>query len=349
VADPPRRDPAESGPPVRPSSHAIVGTRRPGAGGRTRPAQTAVHAVRQERSRGADVGPSVVALGGGHGLAAALQAIRRYAPDVTAVVSVADDGGSSGRLRRALDVPAPGDIRKCLVALSDDPVWAAAFEHRFAGGELEGHALGNLLIVGLAEALGDFAQALEEAGRVLRAVGRVLPATVDPVALKADVEDRVVEGQVAVMNARGRIRRVSIVPADAAAHPEAVVALRRADQIVLAPGSLYTSLMSVVCVPEIAAALAAARGRVVQVLNLRQQTPETSGLDGTDHLRATLDHGARVDVVVHHDGPVADGWLAVDPTVARALGVEVRAAPVARADGLAHEPARLASLLAQLV
>ncbi len=245
-------------------------------------------------------------------------------------------------------VPAPGDLRKCLVASSDDPVWAAAFEHRFAGGELEGHALGNLLIVGLAESLGDFGSALDEAGRVLRAVGRVLPATVDPVALKADLEDRVVEGQVAVMNTPGRIRRVTVVPPDAAAHPEAVVALRRADQIVLAPGSLYTSLLPVVCVPEIAAALATARGRVVQVLNLRQQEPETSGLDGIDHLRATLEHGARVDVLVHHDGPADEGWLQIDGDVARGLGVEPVAAPVVRADGLAHEPARLASVLARL-
>jgi uncharacterized cofD-like protein len=295
-------------------------------------------------------GPRVVALGGGHGLATALRAVRRYAGSITAVVSVADDGGSSGRLRRDLGVAPPGDIRRCLVALADDGnVWSAAFEHRFRDGELEGHALGNLLIVGLADALGDFAAALEEAGRVLRAVGRVLPATVDPVALKADLEDGVIEGQVAVMNAPGRIRRVSIVPPDAPAHPEAVVALRRADQIILAPGSLYTSLMSVVCVPEIAAALGAARGRVVQVLNLRQQDPETSGLDGTDHLRATIDHGARVDVVVHHDGPAEEGWLGVDDEAVRALGVQPVAASVARADGLAHEPARLASVLARLV
>jgi uncharacterized cofD-like protein len=289
-----------------------------------------------------------VALGGGHGLAAALQAIRRYAADITAVVSVADDGGSSGRLRRAFDVPAPGDLRKCLVALSEDPVWARAFEHRFASGDVQGHALGNLLIVGLAESLGDFGSALEEAGRVLRSVGRVLPATVDAVAIKADLEDRVVEGQVAVMNAPGRIRRVSVVPTDAPAHPDAVVALRRADQIVLAPGSLYTSLLPVVCVPEIAAALAAAKGRIVQVLNLREQDPETSGLDGTDHLRATLDHGARVDVLVHHDGPVDEGWLSIDAHVARDLGVDAVAAPVVRSDGLAHEPARLASVLARL-
>ncbi len=309
------------------------------------------------RRADSDYGPSVVALGGGHGLAAALQAIRRYAGKITAVVSVADDGGSSGRLRRALDVPAPGDLRRCLVALGDpDSLWCEAFEHRFGGGELDGHALGNLVIVGLAESLGSFAAALEEAGRLLGTVGRVLPATLDPVMLKADVAgpaeqefDDVVEGQVAVMNASGRIRRVSLVPHDASAHPDAVAAIRKADQIVLAPGSLYTSVMPVVCVPEIAEALHQSRARIVQVSNLRQQHPETAGLDGTEHLHVTLEHGARIDTLIAHDGPAAAGFLAFDDDRVRALGVELVHAPLARPDGLAHEPARLASVLARLI
>ena len=132
-------------------------------------------------------GPAVVALGGGHGLATALAAVRRYAGSVTAVVSVADDGGSSGRLRKDHDVPAPGDLRKCLVALAaSDTVWREAFEHRFRGGDLDGHALGNLIIVGLTQVFGDFGRALEEAGRLLECAGRVLPATTDPVVLTAD-------------------------------------------------------------------------------------------------------------------------------------------------------------------
>ena len=133
-------------------------------------------------------GPAVVALGGGHGLAVALRAAREYAGSITAVVSVADDGGSSGRLRRDLGVPPPGDIRRCLVALSsEDTVWTEAFEHRFSGGDLDGHALGNLILVGLAESLGSFSAALDEAGRLLRTVGQVLPATVEPVVLKAEL------------------------------------------------------------------------------------------------------------------------------------------------------------------
>ena len=163
-------------------------------------------------------GPAVVALGGGHGLSVVLRAAREYAGTITGVVSVADDGGSSGRLRRDFGVPAPGDLRRCLVALAgSDNVWRDAFEHRFGGGELGGHALGNLVIVGLTETLGDFSAALQEAGRLLDAVGRVFPATADAVVLKADVEGEAVEGQVAVQNSAGRIRRVELVPSDAGA------------------------------------------------------------------------------------------------------------------------------------
>ncbi|HTD50703.1 MAG TPA: uridine diphosphate-N-acetylglucosamine-binding protein YvcK, partial [Acidimicrobiia bacterium] len=196
----------------------------------------------------------IVALGGGHGLAVALQAVRRYAQSVTAVVSVADDGGSSGRLRRDLGVAAPGDLRKSLVALAADTgPWPAAFEHRFAGGELSGHALGNLLIVGLAASLGDLNRALDEAGRLLGAVGRVVPATVDAVTLEADIGDEAVIGQVAVesLAAGVVVNQVRVVPADAAATPDALDAIADATQVVLAPGSLYTSVLAVLCVPEI--------------------------------------------------------------------------------------------------
>ncbi|HEX6382577.1 MAG TPA: gluconeogenesis factor YvcK family protein, partial [Acidimicrobiia bacterium] len=219
-------------------------------------------------------GPTVVALGGGHGLATTLTALRRYAGSVTAVVSVADDGGSSGRLRQIYDVPAPGDLRKCLVALAEsDSVWREAFEHRFRGGDLDGHALGNLILVGLTQVLGDFGQALEEAGRLMDCAGRVLPATTDPVVLTADAgdagpESSNVEGQVAVSNSLDRIRRVHIVPEDAKAHPEVLSAIELADQVILAPGSLFTSLAPVLCVPSIREALASTRGRIVHVCNL---------------------------------------------------------------------------------
>jgi uncharacterized cofD-like protein len=306
---------------------------------------------------GGSVGPSVVALGGGHGLATALRAIRRYAGSITAVVSVADDGGSSGRLRRDLGVSPPGDIRRCLVALAGDAgtdpgtdgptnggVWSTAFEHRFADGELEGHALGNLVLVGLTESLGSFPAALEEAGRLLETVGRVLPATVEPVVLKAELTGETVEGQVAVANSRG-IRRVELVPADVAATPEAVDAIAAADQVVYAPGSLYTSVLPVLCVAGLRQALATTPAQVVQVANLRPQVPETAGMDIADHLAAVLAHGVRVDRYLYDTG----GGLPLDPDRLDALGVEALAAPVARSDGLVHDHARLAQALCALL
>jgi uncharacterized cofD-like protein len=290
-------------------------------------------------------GPAVVALGGGHGLATALRAIRRYAGSITAVVSVADDGGSSGRLRRDLGVPPPGDIRRCLVALAaDDNVWSSAFEHRFREGDLEGHALGNLVLVGLAETLGSFTDALDEAGRLLGSVGRVLPATLEPVALKAELPDEVVEGEVAVANSHG-IRRIELVPADVAATPAALDALAAADQVVYAPGSLYTSVLPVLCVAGLRDAIAVSRARVVKVANLRPQIPETAGMDGADHLSAVLAHGARVDTFLSDPA----GGLAVDDDRVRALGVEPIAAPVARKDGLVHDVGQLALALRALL
>jgi uncharacterized cofD-like protein len=290
-------------------------------------------------------GKRVVALGGGHGLAAVLRAARRYADEITAVVTVADDGGSSGRLRRDLGVAAPGDVRKCLVALAANDTWSRAFEHRFDGGDLDGHAFGNLVIVGLVESLGGPVEALDEAGRVLGAVGRVLPATTGPVVLKADVDGEAVEGQVAVQNSGGRIGRLELVPGDAPTPPEVLEALARADQVVLAPGSLFTSLLPVLCVAEISVALAATPGRVVQIANLRAELPETEGLDATDHLRAVLDHGARVDAFVYE----RDGVLPADAEEISRLGVEPVGAAVAGPNGRVHDPARLASALSVLL
>jgi uncharacterized cofD-like protein len=295
-------------------------------------------------------GPSVVALGGGHGLAITLQAAQRYAGTLTAVVSVADDGGSSGRLRRELDVVPPGDLRKCLVATADPGnVWAAAFEHRFGGSELGGHALGNLVLVGLVETLGDIGMALDEVGALLGARARVRPATTERVVLKARVDaegaPREVEGQVAVMQTRGTIRRVELVPSDVAADPVAIEAIRGADQVLLAPGSLFTSLLPVVIVPEIRDAVRASRGQVVLIGNLEPQVPETEGLDGVDHVRAVLDHGARVDLLVSAE----DGRLGVDPTAVEALGVRLVRTSVSPPGAPSHDPGQLAEALVRLL
>ena len=286
-------------------------------------------------------GPRVVALGGGHGLASSLTAARRYAGQLTAVVSVADDGGSSGRLREIAGIPAPGDLRRCLVAMAvDHSPWAPAFEYRFptGSGDLEGHALGNLIIAGLANVTGDFAEALERAAELLGAVGRVLPATSVPVVLKAETAGREVMGQVAVSEMRDAISCISIVPPDAPVPSEALKAISDADHVLLGPGSLYTSVLAVAAVPGIRAALEARRRGRIYVCNLRPQQPETAGFGEEDHLRAVLDHGIPVDVMVagRQDGPD------------RILGVDVVRADLARADGAGHDPAGLADLLSRL-
>ena len=288
----------------------------------------------------------VVALGGGHGLAATLQAARRYAGDVKAIVSVADDGGSSGRLRAAFGIPAPGDLRRCLVALADGgSPWTRAFEHRFASGDLEGHAFGNLVIAGLADAMGDFELALQEAGKVLGVRGVVIPATREPVVLKADARGAdgltvSIQGQVAVQEMAGITEVVvSVVPADAEPPQAALEAIAAADQVVIGPGSLYTSILAVVAVPAIRDALAATAARKVYVCNLRQQEPETRGHDVSAHVRALENHGLHPDVVLCHPGALPRGDLEL-PCVEKA---------VARDDGLAHDPVRLAAALADLV
>lgn len=280
-------------------------------------------------------------------MAVALRAIREYAGEITAVVSVADDGGSSGRLRRDLDVPAPGDLRRCLVALAAETgPWPAAFEHRFRSGELADHALGNLMIVGLAETLGDLTAALDEAGRLLGAVGRVLPATRGPVSMTARVGTKHVDGQVAIAAAGqgNRIHDVRLVPDDPPACPDALEAIALADQIVLAPGSLYTSILAVLGVPEIRAAIDKAGARVVQIANLAMEN-ETTGHDGTDHLQAVRDHDGRVDQFVYDP----NHGLPVDPEAVRALGAEPVAAPIAGPGGNGHDPQQLAKALSALL
>jgi len=283
--------------------------------------------------------PRVVALGGGHGLAATLEATRHYAGDVTAIVSGADDGGSSGRLRDAFGIPPPGDLRRCLVALAEPgSLWGRVFEHRFDVGELEGHPVGNLIIAGLAISTGDFVTALREAGRLLGAAGKVVPATSTPVVLKAEAGGSPVEGQVAVAGTR-HISRVSIVPPDAEPPVEALDALSRADQVVLGPGSLYTSVLAVVAVPALRDALAATPATKVYVCNLRQQVPETEGYDVAAHVEALRAHGLEIDLVLCDPRGIERGHL--DSTCVEA--------EVAGPDGVAHDPVKLARALSALV
>jgi uncharacterized cofD-like protein len=284
--------------------------------------------------------PSVVAIGGGHGTAVTLRAARRYAGTLTGVVSVADDGGSSGRLRELLNMVAVGDIRKCLVALADeDSALAVAFERRFDEGELAGHVLGNLILTGLIDATGDLVLGVREAAQLLGACGDILPATTERVVLKAEAAEGTVAGQVAVMGT-GDIRKVSLVPDDAQAPPLAVERIAQADQIVIGPGSLFTSVLAAVAVRGITEAVASSAAQVVYVCNLRPQVPETEGFDVAAHVAALARHDVKVNMVV------CDSIQGMD---IGATDVSVLDVPLTGENTLVHSPAKLAQALSGLL
>jgi uncharacterized cofD-like protein len=292
----------------------------------------------------------VVALGGGHGLAVTLTALRLLGVEPTAVVAVADDGGSSGRLRRDLGLLPPGDLRKAMLALADPTAEVRElFAYRFERGDLAGHNLGNLALAALTDLKGGFLEALDEASRWLGVHGRVLPATLVPVRLCGRVDGRQVEGQVAIMTATGRVESVWLEPRDPAAVPAAVRAVGQADLVLLGPGSTFTSVVPNLLVPELAAALSEA-ARLVYVCNLEAQQGETSGFAPESHLAAILDHcpGLRVATVLcqrPRDAAAAARELAAFA----ALGAAVVHAEVAADDHPGrHDAGRLATALKEL-
>jgi uncharacterized cofD-like protein len=289
-----------------------------------------------------------VAVGGGHGLAATIRAARPYAGRLTAVVATADDGGSTGRLRRGMTLPAPGDVRRCLLAMAEPAAGALAdaLDYRFAGTDVEGHALGNLVLAGLTAVTGDFVAAVDEVARLLGLdpdEGRVLPATAEPVLLHgARTGDDEVCGQVAVSSCTD-IERVWLAPepADGPAPraPDAVLAaIADADQVVLGPGSLYTSVLAAAVVEDVRRAVAATEAQRVYVCNLRAEAVETRGYDVAAHVDALARHGIEPDVVVVQRGTIPYGDV-------KARLVE---ADIARPHGLAHDAAKLSSALATL-
>jgi uncharacterized cofD-like protein len=302
-------------------------------------------------------GSRAVALGGGHGLARTLRALPRVVDDVTAVVTVADDGGSSGRLRRDLGVLPPGDLRMAVAALAGDEGLAALLQYRFERGELAGHSLGNLILVAMQDlAEGDVVQALGRLGRFLRVPGRVLPCTTTPLTLHARTSEGAVSGQVAVASTP-RLRHVWLEPDDGVAvptaTPEALEAIADADLLVIGPGSLYTSLLPNLLVPGISEALAAAAAPVVLVANLREQPGETEGMSLVDHLDALDAHtrGLRFDALVAHVGPPPHGGGA--PLVCDVDEVGARVGRLVTLDLLdgddGHDPAALAGAFSAIL
>ena len=311
-------------------------------------------------------GPRVVAVGGGNGLAALLRGLKTHTSNLTAVVTMADDGGSSGLLRRDMGMPPPGDLRNCLVALADDEsMMSQLFQYRFPeGGGLQGHSFGNLFMAALSEVTGDFERAVREATHVLKVRGRVLPSTLDDVVLHAQLEDGgQVSGESTITAAARLPRRVWLTPEAPRAVPQAVAALSRADLVVLGPGSLYTSVIPNLLVPEVHAAIRDTRGWVVYVCNVMTQPGETDGYTAADHLEALHRHGLAglVDAVLVNDAPVSpelaasyerhgSGPVAIDEERLRALGVKlVRARVAAESDVVRHDSARLSQALMRLL
>lgn len=271
-------------------------------------------------------GPRVVAIGGGHGLAQTLHAIQTYAGHITAIVTVADDGGSSGRIIDAMELPPPGDLRKCLLALTPQPtIWGELFAHRFDKGDIAGHSLGNLMVVALTEILGDFNAALMAAGTMLGTTGDVVPAADRYLRLRASVDGQTVEGQVAIALSRGDIKDLQLVPEGVGANKTALGRIVSADQIVFAPGSLYTSLLSALIVPGLTEAVDRSEARLAFVLNLVTQDGETLGMTGTEHIRALHERSGlkRAGTIVGNSGPVGvpAGLQAVEITEDEALAL----------------------------
>lgn len=306
--------------------------------------------------------PSVVALGGGHGLAASLTALRGVTTDLTAVVTVADNGGSSGRLRAEFGVLPPGDLRMALAALCDDDrwgqTWAKVLQHRFESeGEMNGHSMGNLLIVTLWELLDDHVDGLDWVGGLLGARGRVLPMALTPLDITAAVrgagedpdEISTVSGQVEVATTAGEVLSVSLVPDGAGACPEAVEAIGSADFVVIGPGSWYSSVIPHLLVPDLRGALCRTSGHVIVSMNLEPDTDETRGLDLADHL----------DVLLRHAPELHIDTVLVDPTAVRdeerlrrvvsTAGADLDIVDVASDQPGVHDPQKLASAYARLL
>jgi len=302
----------------------------------------------------------VVAFGGGHGLFSSLRALRRLDVELTAVVTVADDGGSSGRLRQEFDVLPPGDLRQALVALAgdgpDDALRSMLFQHRFPGnGPLGGHAIGNILLTGLVEVLGGPVAALDHAGRMIGARGRVLPMSAEPLEIEADVrgldpsrpdERSVVRGQATVAKTPGHVLGVRLLPEDPPACPEVLAAVNAADWLVFGPGSWFTSVLPHFLVPELRAAIAKTNARRIVALNLSDEPGETDGWSAEEHLTALAGHAPEFTV----DAVVADPRVVRDharlTSAAESLGGRLVVAPVAVADGSPrHDPGALASVL----
>ena len=252
------------------------------------------------RRRKLNHGPKVVAVGGGTGLSMLLKGIKTITNNITAVVTVGDDGGSSGRLREELGVLPPGDIRNCIAALADDEdLVTKLFQYRFKNGEgLEGHSFGNLFLTALCSITGDMVRAVKESSSVLSIRGRVLPSTLDDMKLVAEMEDgRIIKGESNIPEAHGKIKRLYTDPENCKALDDVITAIRDAELIILGPGSLYTSVTPNLLVKEIAEEISKSKAKKIYVCNIMTQPGETDGYSVSDHVRTLMDHAGSRDII----------------------------------------------------
>ncbi|MFZ5647865.1 MAG: gluconeogenesis factor YvcK family protein [Bacillota bacterium] len=311
-----------------------------------------------------DRGPRIVVLGGGTGLSVLLRGLKKYTSNITAIVSVADDGGSSGRLRDDLGILPPGDIRNCLVALADkESLMENVLQYRFSTGELAGHSLGNLLIAAMNDLAGGFHQAIRGMSRVLAVRGQVLPSTLENISLGAEYSDgSVVFGESNIPKYGGRISRVFLNPAECYPLPEALQAIAEADAVVLGPGSLYTSILPNLMVKGLSDQIARSEAVKIYVCNIMTQPGETDGYNASSHVRAILSHAGRVvDYIVVNRGDIPrdlrerysrEGSIPVVPDVREIEKLALKTVPenlLAVGDVVRHDHDKLARLILRLI
>jgi uncharacterized cofD-like protein len=311
--------------------------------------------------------PRIVIVGGGTGLSVLIRGLKKYPVEITAIVTVADDGGSSGRLRDELKIPPPGDVRNVLAALSDvEPILEELFQHRFATkGDLSGHALGNLMLSAMTSITGDFFHAITEMSKVLNVRGRVIPAANQSVVLKAELEDgTIVAGESKIPYSGKKIKRVFLAPDNVEPLNEALIEIDRADLIVIGPGSLYTSILPNLLVPKIGKAIVSSKANKVYICNVMTQAGETLHYSATDHINALYSHmeSQFINTIIINEGTIPNRILKryseelaqqveYDEKELENIGLQVVCEPIILYENnvIRHDTRKLAEILYQLI
>lgn len=309
--------------------------------------------------------PNIVCLGGGTGLPNLLRGLKSYSDRITAIVTVADDGGSSGVIRNELKIPPPGDIKNCILALAyTEPLMEELFQYRFSSGSLKGHSFGNLFLAAMTEMLGNFELAIKESSKILAVKGTVLPSTLEDVTLEAIYEDgEKASGESCIPNSRKRISKVMLKPSDAKPLDDALEAVEKADLVILGPGSLYTSLIPNLLVKDLAEAISKSKAKKIYIVNVMTQPGETDGYTASDHVKAVIEHSNPnvMEYVIINTGQIPDHLLSrylsegstyveCDKDVIEEMGYTVVADSIVNPTDVAHHsPVKLAETIMKLI